>query len=72
MVVRADRDFYQILGVARDADKKTIKSAYRQLARKYHPVRLLKSQGGEAESGTRAVLWCKHLPVASTSQWQGS
>ena len=39
VVVRADRDFYQILGVSRDADKKTIKSAYRQLARKFHPVR---------------------------------
>lgn len=37
LVVRADRDFYQILGVSRDADKKTIKSAYRQLARKFHP-----------------------------------
>ncbi|KAL4450637.1 hypothetical protein ABPG77_000993 [Micractinium sp. CCAP 211/92] len=37
VVVRAERDFYQILGVSRDADKKTIKSAYRQLARKFHP-----------------------------------
>lgn len=37
LVVRAERDFYQILGVARDSDKKTIKSAYRQLARKFHP-----------------------------------
>lgn len=36
-VVAAGRDFYKILGVSRDADKKTIKSAYRQLARKYHP-----------------------------------
>ena len=33
----ASRDFYQILGVDRGADKKTIKSAYRQLARKFHP-----------------------------------
>jgi curved DNA-binding protein len=31
------KDYYQILGVAADADKKTIKTAYRQLARKYHP-----------------------------------
>jgi DnaJ-class molecular chaperone len=30
-------DFYQILGVARGADEKEIKSAYRKLARKYHP-----------------------------------
>lgn len=31
------KDYYKILGVARDADDKTIKSAYRKLARKYHP-----------------------------------
>ncbi|GAC1574212.1 MAG: molecular chaperone DnaJ [Candidatus Elarobacter sp.] len=30
-------DYYQTLGVARDADESTIKRAYRQLARKYHP-----------------------------------
>ncbi len=30
-------DYYTVLGVARDADESTIKRAYRQLARKYHP-----------------------------------
>ena len=30
-------DFYQILGVTRDADADTLKSAYRKLARQYHP-----------------------------------
>ena len=39
VVVRAAADYYDVLGVARDADKKTIKSAYRQKARKFHPVR---------------------------------
>src|SRR5881296_4491207 len=31
------KDYYRILGVDRSADEKTIKSAYRKLARKYHP-----------------------------------
>jgi DnaJ-class molecular chaperone len=31
------KDYYKILGVDRKADDKTVKSAYRRLARKYHP-----------------------------------
>jgi len=31
------KDYYQILGVEPDADEKAIKTAYRRLARKYHP-----------------------------------
>ncbi|HEY7522003.1 MAG TPA: DnaJ C-terminal domain-containing protein [Methylomirabilota bacterium] len=31
------KDYYRILGVERGADDKAIKSAYRKLARKYHP-----------------------------------
>lgn len=33
----AKRDYYEVLGVARDADEDAIKSAYRKLARKFHP-----------------------------------
>jgi molecular chaperone DnaJ len=33
----APRDYYEVLGVPRDADTKTIKNAFRQLARRYHP-----------------------------------
>jgi DnaJ-class molecular chaperone len=31
------RDYYQVLGVKRDASEKDIRSAYRKLARKHHP-----------------------------------
>ena len=31
------RDYYEILGVSKDADQNEIKSAFRKLAKKYHP-----------------------------------
>ncbi|WP_125604363.1 molecular chaperone DnaJ [Lapidilactobacillus bayanensis] len=33
----ADRDYYDVLGVGKDASEADIKKAYRQLSKKYHP-----------------------------------
>lgn len=42
------KDFYNILGLARDADQKAIKSAYRKLAREHHPDINPNDKGAEA------------------------
>jgi molecular chaperone DnaJ len=33
----AQRDYYEVLGIARNASGEEIKSAFRRLARRYHP-----------------------------------
>jgi molecular chaperone DnaJ len=43
------RDFYEVLGVAREADDATLKSAFRKLAMEHHPDR----NGGCEDSSTK-------------------
>jgi molecular chaperone DnaJ len=37
--VSAQRDYYEVLGIARNADPRAIRDAFRNLALKYHPDR---------------------------------
>lgn len=36
-MAESKRDYYEVLGVSKDADDATLKKAYRQVAKKYHP-----------------------------------
>ena len=37
MILAAKRDYYEVLGIGKNADQPEIKKAYRKLAKKYHP-----------------------------------
>lgn len=48
----APRDYYDVLGVARDADARAVKDAFRALAMKYHPDR---NKAADAETRFKEI-----------------
>jgi len=61
------RDYYEVLGVSRDADGTTIKSAYRKLAIQYHPDR----NPGDSEAEERFKEAAEAYAVLSDSEKRG-
>jgi len=53
----AKRDYYEVLGVARDADEATLKKAYRRLAMTHHPDRNPEDARAEAAFKEAKEAW---------------
>ena len=51
------RDYYEVLGVDRNADERELKASYRKLALKHHPDR----PGGDAAEFKRAAAAYEEL-----------
>ena len=62
------RDYYDVLGVARDADQKTIKDAFRKLALKYHPDR---SKEPDAEEKFKQIAEAYGMTVSRLKELNG-
>eukprot|EP00964_Phaeocystis_antarctica_P153392 scaffold121652_cov60-Phaeocystis_antarctica.AAC.3 len=55
-------DYYEVLGVARDADEQQIKRAYRKLAVRWHPD---KNRDSREQARGRAVLLPLGCPLVA-------
>ena len=63
-MAESKRDYYEVLGVDKNADEAAIKKAYRKLAKKYHPD----MNPGDAEAEKRFKEASEAYAVLSDSQ----
>ncbi|MCB1122112.1 MAG: DnaJ domain-containing protein, partial [Verrucomicrobiae bacterium] len=49
------KDYYEILGVKKDASQEDIKKAFRKLARKYHPDHAAENVKGKSEEKFKEI-----------------
>ena len=62
----AKRDLYEVLGISKTADEKTIKKAYRKLAKKYHPD--MNPGDKTAEQKFKEAVSYTHLTLPTNSR----
>ena len=63
-MAESKRDYYEVLGVSKDADDAAIKKAYRALAKKYHPD--MNPGDAEAEKKFKEASEAYAVPVSYT------
>ena len=72
------RDYYEVLGVGKNADSKEIKKAYRKLAIKYHPDKNPDNKEAEAKFKEAAEAYevlsnsekDKDMTSSGTLEWE--